>query len=208
VRRAAVQSLARQTKERPALDARIGPLLSETNLPVATAAALALLQPEVRQAANLEMTAGFFVFENHSGGDSSAQVNLSADRPLTRLEGKPAFLEPARKWLATAKLSESIPFALLLAQYGQFDGLDRLAAGSVEGGGAENEMDDAMLAGIALSQEAKYLPVLRKLMDARNDEWSLKKLLQAIQGMRGPEVRQLRLDINKKIRNANNRLIR
>ena len=58
------------------------------------------------------------------------------------------------------------------------------------------------MAGIALSQDAKYLPALRKIMTARKDESELRKLLQALQGLRGAEARQLRLDINKKMRNA------
>ena len=205
VRRAAVQSLVRQAKERPALEAKIGPLVSETNLQVAAVAALSLLEPEVRQAADLENFSADFEFESHHGGNLAASFNQADSRPLTRLEGKPAFLEPAKKWLATAKPAEAVPFALLLAQYGQFDGLDRLIAGSGDASSAgENEIDNAVMAGIALSQDAKYLPALRKFMDARIDEWELRKVLQALQGMRGADARQLRLDINKKIRNATN----
>jgi hypothetical protein len=205
VRRAAVQALARQAKERPALETKIGPLVSETNLQVATVAALSLLEPEVRQAADLENFSADFEFESHHGGNLAASFNQADSRPLTMLEGRPAFLEPAKRRIATAKPSESVPFALLLAQYGQFDGLDRLVAGSGDAGSAgENAIDNAIMAGIALSQDAKYLPALRKFMDARNDEWELRKVLQALQGMRGADARQLRLDINKKIRNATN----
>jgi hypothetical protein len=203
VRYAAVQGLARREKERPALEAKVGPLLSETNLHVATAAALALLDPEIRQAAGLETVAGNFVFEGHLGGDFNGQVNAANGRPLTPLEGKPPFLEPAKKWLATTKLSESIPFAMLLAQYSQFDGLDRLVASAGEAGAnGENQIDEALLAGIALSQDTKYLPALRKFMETHQNEWELRKVLQALQGIRGAEARQLRLDINKKIRGA------
>jgi hypothetical protein len=205
VRRAAVQSLARRVKERPALESKIGPLLSETNLGVAKAAALALLEPEVRQAANLEMVSGFFVFGSHTGGRMEASAFQPDSRPLTALEGKPAFLEPARKWLAAAKLSETTPFALLLAQYGQFDGLDRLVPDAGQANSREeNEIDGVIMAGIALSQDPKYLPALRKIMIARKEEGELRQVLQALQGIRSPEARQLRLDINKKIRDATN----
>jgi HEAT repeat protein len=205
VRCAAVQALARRTKERPALEAKIGPLLSETNLRVATAAALALIEPEIRQAAGLEPVSGGFVFEGHSGGDYGVQVNAGNGRPLTPLEGKPPFLGQANKWLGKIKVAESIPFALLLAQYGQFDGLDRLVANPGEASlDGENEIDQALLAGIALSQDSKYLPALRKYVEAHQDDSEWRKVLQALQGMRGAEARQLRLDINKKIRNATN----
>jgi hypothetical protein len=123
---------------------------------------------------------------------------------LTTLEGKPAFLEPAAKWAATAKPEASAPFVLLLAQYGQFAALDRLVAqGAGEKAGGQNELDDVILAGIALSQDAKYLPALSRMVAARNDQWELRKILQALQGMRGAEARQLRLDINKKLRAIN-----
>jgi hypothetical protein len=38
---------------------------------------------------------------------------------------------------------------------------------------------------------------------AQNNDYQLRKILQAIQGMRGADARQLRLDINKKLRTAN-----
>jgi len=203
VRRVAVQSLARRMKDRLALETKIGSLLSETNLGVATAAALALLDPAVRQVADLENFSGGFEFESHHGGSFDSALNQGDGRPLSILEGKPALLEPAKKWLASAKSSESIPFVLLLAQYGQFNGLDRLVADAGEAGSKEeNEIDDAIMTGIALSQDTKYLPALRRIMTVRKDEADLRKLLQALQGLRGAEARQLRVDINKKMRNA------
>jgi len=205
VRRAAVQSLARGAKDRTALEAKVGPLLSETNLRVATMAALALIEPEVRQAADLESQFGYFTFESHNGGGMGTFLNPSDGRPLTVLEGKPAFLESAKKWFAAAKGSEAIPFALLLAQYGQFDGLDRLAAGAEESSSRdENEFDDAFMTGIALCQDDKYVPELRKIMTSRKDSAALQKVLRALQGIRGTEARRLRLDINKKMRDSSN----
>jgi hypothetical protein len=153
----------------------------------------------------LETDSGFFAYESHTGGRMDWTYNQSDGRPLTVLEGKPAFLESAKKWLAAAKPIEAIPFVLLLAQYGQFDGLDLLATSAARPNSkGETELDDAFLTGVALSQDAKYLPALRKIMAARSDDAELRKILQAVQGMRGPEARQLRLDINKKIRSASN----
>src|SRR6202034_4512461 len=128
----------------------------------------------------------------HTGGSGDTIFNQNASPPLTVLEGKPPFLQAAKKWLATTKPSESVPFALLLAQYGQFDGLDGLAAhaGKTNSDG-ENETEDAFMTGVALSQDAKYLPALRKIMTARSDDAELRKILHAVQGMRGPEARQL-----------------
>jgi HEAT repeat protein/thiol-disulfide isomerase/thioredoxin len=203
VRRAATQTLARQAKDRVALESCLGPLLSDTNVAVAGLAAELLLAPEIRQAAGLVSQLGWFEFDGTFGGRSSVgeNINQNNDRPLTTLEGKPAFLEQAAKQAATAKPEESVPFALLLAQYGQFGGLDRLLAENAGKNAARpSETDDAILAGIALSQDAKYLPALRQMVAARNDQYQLRKILQALQGMRGAEARQLRLDINKKLR--------
>ncbi len=206
VRRAAAQTLARHTKDRAALEARLGPLLSDTNVAVAGLVATLLLEPEIRQAADLEGQLNSFEFDGSYGGsfDFGQGINPNNDRPFTTLEGKPAFLEQAAKWAAAAKPEEEAPFALLLAQYGQFGGLDRLLSHSAaKKAGGPNELDDAIMAAIALSQDAKYLPALRQMVAARNDQWQLRKILQALQGMSGADARQLRLDINKKLRTVN-----
>jgi hypothetical protein len=91
----------------------------------------------------------------------------------------------------------------LLAQYGEFDGLDRLIGQRPEPDRAsERGSSDVLLAGIALSHDAKYLPALRRIMEATPNEWELRKILQALRGMTGPDARQLRLEINKRMRDA------
>jgi HEAT repeat protein len=203
VRRAAAQALGRRTKDRAALEIRLGPMLSDTNVEVAGVVAALLLEPEVRQAASLEGQLNYFEFDGSYGGrtDFGTTVNLNNQRPLATLEGKPAFLAQAAKWAATAKGEEAAPFVVLLAQYGQFDGLDRLLAQTgAARANEQNLLDDAILTGIALSQDSKYLPALSKMTAAQNNDYQLRKILQAIQGMRGADARQLRLDINKKLR--------
>ncbi|HXR07480.1 MAG TPA: hypothetical protein VN765_09130, partial [Candidatus Acidoferrum sp.] len=206
VRRAGAQALARHSQDRAALESRLGPLLSDPNVEVAGVAAALLLEPEIRQAADLTGQLNYFEFEGSYGGrmDIGTTINVNNERPLTTLEGKPAFLEQAAKRAAGAKGEEAAPFVVLLAQYGQFDGLDRLLAQSgAAKANEQNVLDDAILTGIALSQDAKYLPALRKMMAAQNNDYQLRKILQAMQSMRGAEARQMRLDINKKLRTAN-----
>jgi thioredoxin 1 len=202
VRAAAVQSLARHSTDRTALEARLGPLLADTNLHVAATAASALLEPEVRQAAELGEMLDNFKFETVYGGRDSTSTT-SDERPLTTLEAKPAFLQQARDWMMATNTEESVVFALLLAQYGQFDGVERLIARGVEAD-PKNELVfvNGLLTGIALSRDVKYIPALRKMAAARHDEWELRKILQALKGMTGPDARQLRLEINKQLRNA------
>ncbi len=204
VRGSAVRAIARNTKDRPALEQYLAPKLADTNLPVATAAAVALLEPETRQAAGLEGELNFFEFEAVRGGRSQS-VNQNDERPLTILESKPPFLQQARDWVTATNIEERAAFALLLAQYGEFDGVDRLAAQSAALN-SENDQRaaDTLLTGIALSRDIKYLPALKQMASARREEWELRKVLQALKGMSGPDARQLRLDINRKIRNAGN----
>jgi hypothetical protein len=60
------------------------------------------------------------------------------------------------------------------------------------------------MTGIALCQDDKYVPELRKIMTSRKDSAALQKVLRALQGIRGTEARRLRLDINKKMRDSSN----
>jgi len=202
VRGSAARALARNIKNRANLEQHLAPLLADTNLPVANVAAVGLLEPETRQAAGLDDELNYFQFESVSGGRTGSS-SQNDDRPLTVLEGKPGFLASAQKWLTTANGQESLAFALLLAQYGDFSGVDRLATQLT---GLDNERNESatypLLAGIALSHDAKYLPSLKQIAAAWHEESSLRKVLQAMKGMSGPDARQLRLDINKKIRNV------
>ena len=203
VRASGVRAIARNAKDRPVLEQTLAPILADTNLPAATVAAVALLEPETRQAARLETLLDYFQFQTIHGGRSSQSVNQWDARPLAVLEGKPSFLALARERLGTAKSEEAAPFALLLAQYGDFTGVDQLVAQlAAPDSGNDSGAVNVLLTGIALSGDIKYLPALKQLASVRHEEWALQKILQALRGMSGPDARQLRLEINKKIRNA------
>jgi len=201
VRGSAIRALARNTKDRVVLEQRLALSLADTNLSVAATAALALLEPEICQAAGLDNRLNFFEFESVRGGRSESS-SRDEERPLTTLENKPAFLQPARERLSATNAEEVVAFALLLAQYGEFAGVDQLVARRTAPDSAdERDFANALLTGIALSRDIKYLPVLKQ-MAAQRKEWELRKVLQALKGMTGPDARQLRLEINKKIRNT------
>jgi len=202
VRESAIKSLVRITKDRAALEPPLTPMLADTNLPVAATAAVALLEPEIREAADLGEELNVFEFESARGG-RMRNINQTDDRPVTTLDTKPAYLPTARAWVTNAPPEAAATFAVLLAQHGEFDGVDRLVA-QWAAPKSRNEADDTdvILTGLALSRDAKYLPVLKQMTAARSDESDLRKVLQAMKGMSGPDVRQLRLEINKKIRNA------
>src|SRR5205085_2613883 len=114
VRLAGVQGFARATTERPSLEERIGPLIADTNTQVAAAAALALLEPEVRTAAGLQWDLDYFRYQEFRAG-SSESVGGNEERPLATLENKPPYLDQARRHLATTNDQERTIFALLLA---------------------------------------------------------------------------------------------
>lgn len=203
VRAAGTAALARRTKERAALEQYVAPLLADTNLYVAAVAASALLEPEVRQASGFAGWLNYFQFEGHHGG--VAEAFPVDDRPLTVLDGKPEFLKSARKWLSTTNANGTEVFALLLAQYGEFDGVDELVSRRTDQQMKSRlQSDEVLLAGIALSHDPKYVPVLRQISGRMQGEWDLRKILQALKGMTGPDARQLRLDINKRIRQTGN----
>ncbi len=199
VRAAAVPGLIRQSKDRPALEVRLAPLLADPDPHVARQAALGLLEPETLAAADWDYLAASFEFEKvraHSGNYNSD----GNQRPLVVLETKPPFLDSARQRLANAAPEDVAVFALLLAQYGDFTGVDRLLETA---GNAKERPPGSLgpaLAGIALSRDARYVPYLRKKLASATGEGDYQKLLQALRGMSGPEARELRLDINKRIR--------
>jgi len=202
VRRAGVQGLARAVTDRPVLENLIGPFVGDTNSHVAEAAALALLEPELRAAAGLQWYLSFFQIEEVRTS-SSYSFSINEDRPLAALDNKPAYLEQARRRLSSTNESETVTFALLLAQHGEFDGLDRLLAQSpAREDDSRGSAPDALLAGIALSRDAKYLPFLRRVMEKTQQDYELRKILRALKGMTGPDARQLRVEVNKRMRSA------
>jgi HEAT repeat protein len=202
VRWAGVQGLARAATERAALEERVGPLLASTNLYVAYVAAMALLEPELRSLAGLQYQLDFFRFEDFQTG-SSQGVPINEDRPLATLESKPAYLEGARGHLTASNEVVRAVFALLLAQHGEFDGVDRIVAQLPENSPNKfTTLPDTLLTGIALSRDAKYIPALRRMMERTQQDWELHKILRALKGMSGADARQLRLDVNKRMRVA------
>jgi HEAT repeat protein len=202
VRGTAAQALARTLKDRATLEARLGPLVADEHGYPRRVAALALLEPEIRQTAGLQWQFDYFRYDDMQTGRSEG-YSVSEARPLTPLETKPAYLESARKWLKATNAEVITPFALLLAQHGELDGVERLI--EIRGELSDGKMQvlpDPLLTAIALTQNPKYIPLLRGLMDATANDYELRKVLRALKGMTGPEARQLRVEVNKRMRTA------
>jgi thioredoxin 1 len=198
VRATAVTALGDVVKDRAVLEKLLAPLLADADQKVGQRAAIALLEPETRSAAELEGH-GFEIGQIHiwasTGSDRQEQ------RPLTPLETKPAFLEPVRAALKKQIAEEQQIAALLLAQYGDFSGLD-LVLQNQTGVGDGPEGHSLVLTAISLARDPKYLPYLKKLLVSAKQDQDLRRLLQALRGMNGAEVRQMRLEINKRMRDG------
>jgi hypothetical protein len=59
---------------------------------------------------------------------------------------------------------------------------------------------EALLTAMNLTQDAKYIPIIRNWMEGVSNEWELRRFLKAVRGMTGADARQLRLDINRRLR--------
>src|SRR5262249_2357054 len=111
----------------------------------------------------------------------------------------------ARRWLVATNELRAAVFALLLAQHGHFDGMERLLAQRREPtrGQEDRVLLDPLLTGIALSRDAKYVPFLRQLMETTAQPYDLQKIQRALNGMKSSEAQALRVELNKKISQAN-----
>ena len=128
---------------------------------------------------------------------------MGEQRPLTPLEGKPAFLEQARQQVSQDTAEEAAVPALLLAQYGDFSGLDHLLSAASADTQRQEELGTVLLTGVALSRDPKYLPALKRMTAAAKANYELLRLLQALKGIPGADARELRLEINRRMRQGN-----
>jgi hypothetical protein len=58
------------------------------------------------------------------------------------------------------------------------------------------------LTAIGLSHDTKYLPAIKRMLDMAKEEQDFRRLLQSLKGMTGPDARELRLEINKRMRQS------
>jgi HEAT repeat protein/thiol-disulfide isomerase/thioredoxin len=214
VRVAAVQCVSRLVKDRKRLDALLGPLLADPSDETAKAAAQALLTDELRAAAEMDSDFKRFRFDTIDIYREYTSSSESSERPLTRIEAQPEFLAQARQRLAA--LQKRLPkpinledagddtrglvllqsaLALLLAQYGDLVGLDLLAQRPVD-----KDLPDDMVAGIRLSQDPRYLPLLAQAARKAENRRDVQKLLKAVADMTGNEVRKFRRESNRRLR--------
>ena len=200
VRLAAINALGRHTSDRAALEKEIAPFLADKDPKVVQAAATWLLEPETRSNAGFGYPVNYFRYESIMAG-SYDSMDESEQRPLAPMDSKPAFLETIRERLKDAPVEDLAAYSLLLAQYGDNAGLDLLLE-KHSGQGGEAELETSVLAAIALARDPKYIPYVRKMLAAAQQEWDYRRILQALKGVNGAEARALRLEVNRRLRSG------
>jgi HEAT repeat protein len=199
VRVAAASGLARAIKDRTSLERVLAPLLSDPDKKVAEIAATGLLEPETRSAAGLNYGSSYFEFEKVHVWASSYEPS-GEQRPLATVPGNPPFLQSVRQKLANNTTEDAAPTVLILAQYGDFTGLDQLLKEIATENQKEDQLEGVVLTAIGLSRDPKYMPYVKKMLTSAKEEQDFRRLLQALRGISGAEARELRLEINKRMR--------
>ena len=209
VRRAAISGVVAHLTDQVKRERKLAPFLTDPHPAVATMAAAGILTGELRSAAQLS-SCQYFRFEDTQVWVSDGIISSMSYRQgvvLATIDRKPVFLDVVRKRLAEDRPGESeedaqltAAFTLLLAQYGDFSALDRkLAAWNHN---RDPEVPRMLLIGLALSRDARYLPPLREALEKQQSEWEVREMLKWLQGIRGKEARELRREINRRIRAA------
>ena len=209
IRGAALQSLIRRSAARGQLKTRLVTFLADSDARLALIAAAGLLEPEVRRAAHLERPLTHFRYDGLSTWPSYGSGSRTSRPPMV------IPVEPG----IVARVGERLPIhgketgdekdedgdlgsalLLILAQYGDFRGVEQWFREWSQGKPAD--VPRTFLAGIALSRDPKYVPVLRTVATEgkRRGLWSVRSVLQWTRGMKGHEVRDLRREVNARMR--------
>jgi hypothetical protein len=202
VRAEAIKQFVLTQPGRARLEEVIGPLLADTNPPIASAAVLSLLEPEIAKAAGVSGGLNSFEF-GATRFDRTYDMDIEQDMPLSTLETKPAYLTYAKTRLTQSKSSGDQLLLLLLAQHADFSALEDWIAKHPPST-REGDVDTVVLTAISLSHDNKFIPYLSALAQVNKNQYYLRTLLRALKGMTGSERRQLRLDINKQMRTSTN----
>jgi len=215
VRCAAVGGILTEAEGQAQREEKIGPLLADADARVAEAAAVALLDESLRRFINETNYFDNFVYgEAEVSGRHSYSSGSEVGRPLAMLDRQPAFLSEVRRRLTPESIKadrrrltpgsieagdqKTTALALLLAQYGDRSGLDMIFDHWVAA--RSDEVPLALLVGLALTKDAKFLPALRKGLAKAEDESDLRQMLTYMRGVTGDEARRLRQEINERLR--------
>jgi len=207
VRYWAVAGIVARIKDLSERGHTLASLLSDTDTTVASAAAIGLLSSDLRNAAGYRYSFRMFRYREldvyiYSRTFDEYDYSSRASRSLRPLDGRPDFLDDVRKRLEDLLEAEGAggvgPFAVLLAQYGDYTGMDLLLERW------QRTQDTAaqgfLLVGLALARDERFLPPLKAKVASTDGSYELRELLNWLRGVRGEEARKLRREINRRLR--------
>ena len=198
VRRAAVQAYIASDPSMDEIESTIGPMIADASYEVAAVAASAVLSQPLRDAAELPPPDVYFKYESTNISRSWSRNRQS--RPPQVIEREPVFL-PALRQLSVRRADDEESaniIALTLAQYGDFTALEkRLEAWQA---GSRQDVPGILFVGLALTGDDRYLEPLRVRVQQSTSAYDLRELLQWLRGTRSEEARELRREINKRMR--------
>ncbi len=201
VRRAAVQAYIASDPSMDEIESTIGPMIADASYEVAAVAASTILTQPLRDAAELPPPDAYFKYESTSVSRSWSRNRQS--RPPGVIEREPVFL-PALQQLSTRRADDEESaniIALTLAQYGDFTALHkRLETWEA---GSRQQVPGILLVGLALTNDDRYLEPLRVRVQQSTSSYDLREQLQWLRGTRSDEARELRREINKRMRELN-----
>ncbi len=200
---AAIPGLVHEQMAEAEREACLAPLLEHEHLPVATTAAILLLDEAIREQADLDDHLRRF---HHPGGStwiSYHHYGRSNDdfvfRASTRRPGWLAVLigrtlPKEHSWRETWLRAT----ALLRAQFGDAAGLHELLERWHESN--DRQVAKTLLLGLRMTGDTSLLPVVRAQIEHADASWDLRRVLQSLVGLPGDEARSLRREINERMR--------
>ena len=212
VRYAAVQGVMTRVPDQLKREELLAPLLADKHPAVAAMTALAILDEPLRSPEAFSRHV-YFRFEDQLIWAYRYRESSQAPLPPA-IDRKPAFLEIVRKRLAEApsgpvasedddrnELPLDQTLTLLLAQYGDYTGLDQALDAWTRSG--KNSPSETLLMGLALTRDPRYIAPLKSVIDKETDSNHLRSALRWLEGIKGPEARELRRAINRRIQSEN-----
>ncbi|MDX1565240.1 MAG: HEAT repeat domain-containing protein, partial [Phycisphaeraceae bacterium] len=209
VRFAAVQAAVRLVEDQERREALLVPLLQEKDLKVFSAAAAGILSPEVRRSSDVGDMGRYFIY-----GDTQLWMrnlhpevsSASLVRPLEVIQRQPPWLSEISRRIRQIDVdgkseSKMALLSMVLAQYGDFSGMDRLL--TLRKAETGRSIDQALAVALQLSRNKKYAGYLTDQIESATSEYQLRYLLKPLRGIHDDWARELRRQINAKMRQVN-----
>jgi len=204
VRQVVAEAIAARVGDQRERERLLGPMLSDAAPPVVAGAASGILSSEIRRVAELPPPLSrFYVLGattyRYNRYDYSDSDETAIAKPF---DHDPGFLDLAEQLYHAPEADAAVKptLALLLAQYRRFEPLDQIVEARAKAAKDRTQPDPLATLAMQLTGDPKHLNTLRAQIGAVEDEYDLRELLRSLQGVNGPEARELRREINRRLR--------